>query len=75
MLKTDELARADARIPRFCVTNGHLTYERVVRDAFADPNRAAQLGRRPLIFLARHPGDVAVSWYIQFTKRISPGKR
>lgn len=75
MLKTDELARADARIPRFCVTNGHLTYERVVREAFSDPAQAARLGRRPLIFLTRHPGDVAVSWYIQFTKRISPGKR
>ena len=75
MLKTDELANADSRIPRFCVTNGHLSYERVVRDAFADPTMAQRLAGRPLVFLLRHPCDVAVSWYIQFTKRVSPAKR
>jgi hypothetical protein len=47
----------------------------VVRDAFADPKRAQRLASRPLIFLLRHPCDVAVSWYIQFTKRVSPAKR
>jgi hypothetical protein len=75
MLKTDELANADPRIPRFCVTNGHLAYERVVRDAFADPATLRLFAARPVIFLLRHPCDIAVSWYIQFTKRISPAKR
>ncbi len=75
VLKTDELANADPRVPRFCVTNGHLTYEREVRKAFTDPASAEAFAGRPLIFLLRHPCDVAVSWYIQFTKRISPGKR
>jgi len=75
VLKTDELANADPRIPRFYVTNGHLTYEREVRNAFADASASQAFADCPLIFLLRHPCDVAVSWYIQFTKRISPAKR
>ena len=30
VLKSDELALADPKLPRFCVTNGHYSYERVV---------------------------------------------
>src|SRR5699024_1958623 len=32
-------------------------------------------GDKRLIFLARHPCDIAVSWYLQFTRRISVAKR
>ncbi len=75
ILKSDELNRADARAPRFCVSNGHYSYEAVVgRILDADAPDPAFRDRK-VVFLARHPADVAVSWYIQFTKRISQAKR
>ena len=39
---------------------------RITAPAFVD---------KPAVFLARHPCDIAVSWYIQFTKRVSIPKR
>lgn len=74
-LKTDELARRDARIPRFCVTNGYYSYESAIAELLCGEGFDPDVANKPVVFLARHPADIAVSWYIQFTKRISPAKR
>lgn len=75
VLKSDELHLAHPSCPRFLVTNAFYSYEAVIGRAMdaarADP---AFLDRRVLL-LARHPCDIAVSWYIQFTKRMSSAKR
>lgn len=75
VLKTDELALADARIPRFCVTNGHYSYERAIAEGFGDDPAQSIYADRKVLFLTRHPCDIATSWYLQFTKRISSPKR
>jgi len=74
-LKTDELARIDARIPRFCVANGYYSYERALRPLLTGDAIDPQIANKPVVLLVRHPADIAVSWYIQFTKRVSPAKR
>jgi hypothetical protein len=74
-LKTDELARMDARIPRFCVSNGYYTYESVLAELLAGDGIDPEVASKPMVLLLRHPADIAVSWYIQFTKRVSPAKR
>jgi len=70
LLKSDELAARDREIPRFLVTNGYYSYEGVILRSIPERFRD-----RLVLFLARNPCDIAVSWYIQFTKRISPAKR
>jgi Sulfotransferase domain len=75
VLKSDELALANPQLPRFCVTNGHYSYERVVGRILDAEHPDPEFADRRLVFLARHPCDIAVSWYLQFTKRISPAKR
>jgi hypothetical protein len=70
LLKSDELAAHDRKIPRFLVTNGYYSYEGVILRSIP-----VRFRDRLVLFLARHPCDIAVSWYIQFTKRISVGKR
>ena len=75
ILKTDELANAHPAIPKFLVTSGTHTYEGVIGQALAAENKASAFRDKPVILLARHPCDIAVSWYIQFTKRESATKR
>lgn len=75
LIKSDELSRLDARVPTFLITNGHYSYEEVVGQALSSKRSAASLGARRVVLLARHPCDIAVSWYFQFTKRISAPKR
>jgi hypothetical protein len=74
-LKTDELARRDSRIPRFCVSNGFYSYEgelgRLLKQEIPD----AGIAQKPIVLLTRHPADIAVSWYLQFTRRVSAAKR
>jgi len=74
-LKSDELNRLHASIPRFFFSNGYYSYERVVAEALAGPRPDPVLTAKPALFIARHPCDLAVSWYFQFTRRISAGKR
>ncbi len=73
VFKADELYRQNRQLPRFLVTNGYMSWERITADAFRadDPF----LKDKRTFFLARHPGDVAVSWYIQYTKRTKAFKR
>lgn len=71
-VRTDELHNAIDSLPRFCSSSGYLSWEREFGDIVAtDP----ELRQKKLILLARHPCDIAVSWYRQFTKRTSAFKR
>jgi hypothetical protein len=71
-VRTDELHNEMPALPRFCSSSGYLSWERQFGDTVAtDP----ELRRKKLILLARHPCDIAVSWYRQFTKRTSAFKR
>ena len=74
-LKTDELARMDPRIPRFCVSNGYYSYESALAELLDGDGFDPDVANKPVVFLVRHPADIAVSWYIQFTRRVSPAKR
>lgn len=75
VLKSDELALANPACPRFLVTNALYSYEGVIGEAL-DANAArSEFRDRRVVLLARHPCDIAVSWYIQFTKRVSAAKR
>lgn len=74
IVKTDELALRDSRIPKLLATNGCYSYERVIGRALAEDAPLGPLHTKPIVFLARHPCDIAVSWYHQFTKRQSAYK-
>jgi len=74
IVKSDELYHHDRSLPRFLISNGHYSYERVLRDSLTAAGPVVANGKN-LIFLARHPCDVAVSWYMQFTKRTRSFKR
>ncbi len=72
VVRTDELNNLDGRVPVFLSSSGYLSWERGWGDIVAtDP----VLREKKLLLLARHPGDIIVSWYIQFTKRTSAFKR
>lgn len=73
VFKADELKRQDASLPQFLVTNGRASWERVIADAFEalDP----VLDAKKILFLARDPGDIAVSWHRQYRKRTKAFKR
>jgi hypothetical protein len=73
VFKSDELQRQNPNLPRYLITNGYSSWERLVANAFAvnDPI----LRGKKTIFLARHPGDIVVSWHRQYLKRTKPFKR
>lgn len=71
VMKTDELQRYNQALPLFIVSNGHYSYEAAVYEVLT----RERVDDKRLVFLARHPCDVAVSWYLQFTRRISAAKR
>jgi hypothetical protein len=73
VFKADELYRQNRDLPHFLVTNGYVSWERMVADAFT--NNDPTLDNKKIIFLARHPADIVVSWYIQYTKRTKAFKR
>jgi len=75
VIKSDELARRNAAVPRFTATNGIYSYEGSVGDALDPDSPDPILQNKPIILLARNPLDIAVSWYIQFTKRQSAHKQ
>jgi len=74
-LKTDELNRMNPRVPRFCVSNGYYSYEGALAELLDGDGLEPAVAEKPVVLLLRHPADIAVSWYIQFTKRVSPSKR
>ena len=69
------LADANPAIPIFAATNGWYSYERAVGDRLQPGAQDAALRRKPVVFLARNPLDIAVSWYFQFTRRQSGHKQ
>jgi len=73
VFKADELHRQDPRLPRFLITNGYASWERLVADAFR--RRDPLLDDKRILFVARHPADIVVSWYIQYTRRTKAFKR
>jgi hypothetical protein len=75
IVTSDELARRNPAIPRITATNGHYSYEGVVGDALAPDAPDSPLRHKPILLLARHPCDIAVSWYFQFTRRQSAHKQ
>jgi hypothetical protein len=72
VVRTDELHRLDPRAPIFLSTSGFLSWERGFGERVT---RDPQLRDKRLLLLARHPGDIVVSWYLQFSKRTSAFKR
>lgn len=70
-----DLAGRHGDIPVIAATNGWYTYERAVGRLVSGGDNAAGNLSTPVVFLARHPIDVAVSWYFQFTRRQSAHKQ
>ena len=75
LINTDEFARKIPEIPRLAATNGYYSYEGEVGKLLAVGAPDNSLRHKPVLFLARNPIDIAVSWYHQFTKRQSRAKQ
>ncbi len=75
MNKSDEYSRRNPAIPRMAATNGYYSYESAVGKALAADAPDNPLKHKALMLLARNPLDIAVSWYMQFTKRQSARKQ
>jgi Sulfotransferase domain len=75
IVTSDELARKNPAVPRISATNGHYSYEGAVGEALAPEAPDSSLRHKPIVFLARHPCDIAVSWFFQFTRRQSAHKQ
>jgi hypothetical protein len=75
LINTDELARKHPDIPRLAASNGYYSYEGVIGDALAPDAPDNPLRHKPVLFIARNPLDIAVSWYFQFTRRQSAAKQ
>jgi hypothetical protein len=75
LINTDELALRNPQVPRIAATNGYYSYEGAVGTALAADAPDCALRHKPLVFVARNPCDIAVSWYFQFTKRQSAQKQ
>lgn len=75
LINTDEFARRIPAIPRIAATNGCYSYEGEVGKLLAADAPDNPLRHKPVLFLARNPIDIAVSWYHQFTKRQSRAKQ
>ncbi len=75
LIGSDELARQNPEIPRIAATNGYYSYEGVIGRALDARAPDPQLRAKPAVVLVRHPCDIAVSWYHQFTRRQSAHKQ
>ena len=75
LINTDEFARKIPEIPRLAATNAYYSYEGEVGKLLACGAADNPLRHKPVLFLARNPIDIAVSWYHQFTKRQSRAKQ
>jgi hypothetical protein len=62
-------------VPRITATNGHYSCEGAVGEALAPGAPDSAMRHKPIVFLARNPCDIAVSWYFQFTRRQSAHKQ
>ena len=75
LIASDEGALRNPAIPRLAATNGAYSYEGVVGQLLDASAPDAELRRKPTVVLVRHPCDIAVSWYFQFTRRQSAAKQ
>jgi hypothetical protein len=75
LIGSDELALRNPAIPRLAATNAYYSYEGSVGRMLAAGAPDAPLRHKPVMFLARNPIDIAVSWYFQFTRRQSAHKQ
>ncbi len=75
LINTDEFSRKYPEIPRLAATNGYYSYEGEVGKLLSPGAPDNPLRHKPVLFLARNPIDIAVSWYHQFTKRQSRAKQ
>jgi hypothetical protein len=75
IVTSDELARRHPGIPRITATNGHYSYEGAVGAALDPDAPESPIRHKAVLLLARHPCDIAVSWYFQFTRRQSAAKQ
>jgi hypothetical protein len=73
VFKSDELWRQNRQLPRWAITNGSASWEKIVGQLVQADD--AMLAGKKFLFVARHPGDIVVSWYIQYTKRTKAFKR
>ena len=73
--KYSKLAVRHPAIPRFAATNACYSYEAAVGKALTANAPDSDLRQKPVVFIARNPCDIAVSWYFQFTKRQSAHKQ
>jgi hypothetical protein len=73
--KTDEFTRLVDSIPRLAATNGIYSYEAAVGRLFDPESGDPSMRDKSVLFLARNPCDIAVSWFFQFTKRQSRHKQ
>jgi hypothetical protein len=75
VVKSDELHRLDPAIPPILATNGYYSYEGIIGEVLDADAEHSVLRDKKIVFLPRNPLDIAVSWFLQFTKRQSEYKR
>ena len=75
VVTSDELKRQHPEMPRISATNAAYSYEGAVGEALDGTPGDSVIRNKPIIFLARDPRDIAVSWFHQFTKRQSRQKQ
>lgn len=73
VFRSDELALQRPGLPRWLISNGYMSFERLIADAYSadDP----MLAGKKTILLARHPAEVVVSWHRQYQNRAKSFKR
>ena len=62
LINTDEFARKIPEIPRLAATNAYYSYEGEVGKLLACGAADNPLRHKPVLFLARNPIDIAVTW-------------
>lgn len=70
LLSFDNLHRKNQEIPRI-----FFTHDNYVRDYTGSTDVVSDYGGSKVVFLARHPVDVAVSQFFQWKFRMKPGKK
>lgn len=75
VVKTDEFYNRNPSLPRFLVTNGHYSYEGTLEKSLQSQEWESEFPQKKVVLFTRHPCDIAVSWYLQYTKRTKPYKR
>jgi hypothetical protein len=75
LIKSDELHLRNPKVPIIAATNGVYSYEGIIGKVLAADAPDSDVRRKPILFLARNPCDIAVSWFFQFTKRQSAHKQ